>query len=152
WRNGWIAAGFQQAPASGPATDCRREYGEGAATDPDAGDAEECGSLSRVLRIHLAHEDVLMGPRCSVVIPTHNRHAKLAETLAGIARQTLPAQEYEIIVVDDGSAPPVVLPNGEGRPECRLVRLEGSERSAARNAGGAIACGHLLVFIDDDIL
>jgi GT2 family glycosyltransferase len=89
--------------------------------------------------------------RISVIIPTHNRPDKLSETLAGLRRQTLPADIYEIVVVDDGSTPPVTLPEGQGGPVCRLIRLGGGERSAARNTGAEAARGELLVFVDDDI-
>jgi len=88
----------------------------------------------------------MSGPRVSVIIPTHNRPEKLEETLAHLTRQSLDASDYEIIVVDDGSTPPVTLP-----ANFRLIRLDGGERSAARNKGAAAARGELLVFVDDDI-
>jgi glycosyltransferase involved in cell wall biosynthesis len=91
-------------------------------------------------------------PRISVVIPTHNRPDRLPQTLAGLARQTIPVEDYEIVVVDDASSPPVILPLAPPQPRQRLVRLDGAERSAARNAGAAAASGELLVFLDDDIL
>ncbi|MEK6406920.1 MAG: glycosyltransferase [Acidobacteriota bacterium] len=89
--------------------------------------------------------------KLSVIIPTHNRASELANTLAGLRRQTLEAEEYEIIVVDDGSNPPVRLADSDGKPSCSLVRLEGLERSAARNAGAVAAKGRYLVFVDDDM-
>lgn len=87
----------------------------------------------------------------SVIIPTHNRHEKLAETIAPLRRQTFRADHYEVIVVDDGSTPPVGLPASGGGPELRLLRRGGGERSAARNTGAEAARGQLLVFVDDDI-
>ena len=87
----------------------------------------------------------------SVIIPTHNRPAALAETLAALVRQTISSAEYEIVVVDDGSDPPVTLAEGD-RPVCRLLRLEGVERSAARNAGVDVSRGSLIVFLDDDMI
>lgn len=83
-------------------------------------------------------------PGVSIVIPTHNRQSCLEETLSHLAKQTL--HDYEVIVVDDGSSPPVSVSE-----PVRLVRLEGEERSAARNAGAKAAHGDLLIFIDDDI-
>ncbi len=91
----------------------------------------------------------MIEPRVSVIIPTHNRPEKLAETLSHLIRQNIPASVYEVIVVDDGSSPPVTLPTGDDR--LRLLRLGGGERSAARNAGAAAARGDLLIFVDDDI-
>jgi len=91
------------------------------------------------------------GIKLSVIIPTHNRPDELARTLECLKRQSIPDEDYEIIVVDDGSQPPVLLTLGTESPKCSLVRLEGVERSAARNAGAAAASGEVLVFIDDDI-
>jgi hypothetical protein len=75
----------------------------------------------------------------------------LAETLAGLRAQDLPADKYEIVVVDDGSTPPVTLPDRGTGPHLGLIRLGGGERSAARNFGAAAARGDLLVFVDDDL-
>lgn len=89
--------------------------------------------------------------KISVIIPTHNRPDKLADTVAALRLQTLPVTDYEILVMDDGSMPPVVLTGEMENPVCCVLRLEGVERSAARNAGAAAANGELLVFVDDDI-
>lgn len=89
--------------------------------------------------------------KLSVIVPTHNRPEKLAQTLACLSNQTLGSADYEIVVVDDGSFPPVTLPLNVDGPSCICVRLEGRERSAARNQGAAVARGELLVFVDDDM-
>jgi hypothetical protein len=86
----------------------------------------------------------------SVVVPTRNRPARVQETVTLLARQSLPASEYEIVVVDDGSTPPL-SPIALDGPPIRLVRLDGGGRSGARNAGAEAASGTLLVFVDDDI-
>ncbi|HEY6327701.1 MAG TPA: glycosyltransferase, partial [Blastocatellia bacterium] len=90
-------------------------------------------------------------PRISVVIPTHNRPEGLRNAIESLKEQTVAPEEYELIVVDDGSSPAVVLPEDFTGPPLVLVRLEGVERSAARNAGAAAAIGTLLMFIDDDM-
>jgi hypothetical protein len=87
----------------------------------------------------------------SVVIPTHNRPDVLPLALAKLRHQTLASSDYEIIVVDDGSSPPAALPEEPGPPRMILTRLEGVERSLARNTGAAEARGELLVFLDDDL-
>lgn len=82
----------------------------------------------------------------SVIVPTHNRPNEIAETLQhllGVRTET----DFEIVVVDDGSNPPLSLSS----PGVRLVRTPGIERSRARNLGAVFAAGDLLVFLDDDI-
>src|SRR5437867_926138 len=129
----------------------------------DADPSDVLGAVGRFVRPRQAVYAVSRGPqpgswqrvmndiKLSVIIPTHNRANELADTLACLKRQSLAAAEYEIIVVDDGSSPPVRLPEDKENPSCSVVRLEGVERSAARNAGAAAAKGRLLVFVDDDI-
>lgn len=42
--------------------------------------------------------------KISVIITTYNRRQLLERSLASLATQNLPANEFELIVVDDGSA------------------------------------------------
>jgi len=90
--------------------------------------------------------------RISVVIPTRNREAALGRVLSSLRDQTLDAPAYEVLVVDDGSDPPVHCAGWAGDPVFRLVRLPHVERSAARNHGAREATGEILVFMDDDML
>ncbi|CAF3932534.1 unnamed protein product, partial [Rotaria sp. Silwood1] len=91
--------------------------------------------------------------KISVIVPTHNRQDKLKETIAGLRKQDFSADEYEIIIVDDTSIPPVILAEDFNiSPKVSLIRLENAERSVARNAGAKLAKGELLLFVDDDIL
>jgi glycosyltransferase involved in cell wall biosynthesis len=73
--------------------------------------------------------------------------------LGALARQRVPAAEYEVIVVVDGSddgsyeaaatfAAPFTL---------HVLWQSNRGRAAACNAGAAIACGELLVLLDDDM-
>ncbi|HXG94349.1 MAG TPA: glycosyltransferase family 2 protein [Blastocatellia bacterium] len=89
--------------------------------------------------------------KASVVIPTHNRPEKLSQLLNCLRNQDVPADGYEVIVVDDNSLPPVTLEKTEGGPETSLIRLDETERSAARNRGAAAARGEILLFVDDDM-
>lgn len=84
----------------------------------------------------------------SVIVPTRDRLQKLASLLECLGDQRT-TRSFEVVVVDDGSNPPLRLaPNGL---DCRVLRLEREERSAARNAGAREARGRLLVFLDDDL-
>ncbi len=89
--------------------------------------------------------------KISVIIPTHNRPDKLAETVARLRHQTLLGTTYEILVMDDGSTPPVVLTGELEPPACRVIRLAGVERSITRNTGAQKAAGEILIFVDDDM-
>src|SRR5436190_680605 len=46
-----------------------------------------------------------MEPEVSVVVPTHNRPDGLAALLAALREQTLAAERFEVIVVDDDCVP-----------------------------------------------
>jgi glycosyltransferase involved in cell wall biosynthesis len=47
--------------------------------------------------------------KVSIIIPTHNRLEKLRETVEYLRLQDFPTTDYEIVVVDDGSNPPVTF-------------------------------------------
>lgn len=93
-------------------------------------------------------------PRISVVIATYNRRATLARTLATVFSQDLPAHEYEVVVVVDGSTDGTVEMLRGLRPACtlRLVTQANRGQAAARNAGAKAALGEQILFLDDDML
>ena len=89
----------------------------------------------------------------SVVVPTHNRHLLLKEAVASLRSQTY--AKWELIVVDDGSEPWVVL-DERGPPESHRIHVVRNHAplgpSGARNAGIEVASGDLVTFLDDDDL
>ncbi len=91
--------------------------------------------------------------RLSVVIPTHQPHAgRLARTLAALRAQTLPAADWETLLVDNASQPPVdasALP-ATAPTALRLVREPDLGLTAARRRGLHEARGEFVVFVDDD--
>jgi hypothetical protein len=88
------------------------------------------------------------GPKISVIIPVFNDAGDLEPCLASLKKQTF--QDFELIVVDDGSTIPVVIPSGV---EGSLLRFEKNRGApAARNAGFAKSRGEFLLFLDDDAL
>jgi glycosyltransferase involved in cell wall biosynthesis len=93
--------------------------------------------------------------RISLIIITKDEHPRLRLCLASLARQTMRWHEdAELIIVDDGSTPAVgVAEIPAGLTEPRIIRHERSRgRSAARNAGAAVAGGERLLFLDGDTL
>lgn len=91
-------------------------------------------------------------PRLSVVIPSFQRPAQLHECLEALARQLLPTNEFEVIVVDDGSATPPrdLITKFAERLPVRLIEQRNAGPAAARNAGARAARAMHVVFTDDD--
>ena len=81
----------------------------------------------------------------SVVVAHYEQQAELDRTLAALGRQTRPPDE--VIVADDGSLRPPVVPDG-----IRVVRQadEGFRAAAVRNLGVAASTGDVLVLLDAD--
>ncbi len=94
-----------------------------------------------------------MPPLFSVVVPTLGSEPKLSALFAGLARQTLPRERFEVIVVFDGATPTPGLECSLAVLGARVLRLE--ERSgppAARNRGAALAGGDFLAWAEDDVV
>ncbi|GII01296.1 glycosyltransferase family 2 protein [Planobispora takensis] len=89
--------------------------------------------------------------RVSVVVPAYGDQRKLDLTLAGLAGQSYPADLTEVIVVDNGSEPPLRLP-GIRPPHTRLVVCPVPGRAHARNAGLAEAGGDVVHWLDSDVV
>jgi glycosyltransferase involved in cell wall biosynthesis len=90
-------------------------------------------------------------PRVSVVIPTYNRPDMLGEAVASVLAQTY--RDFELLIVDDGSDPPSrQVVESVGDPRVHYRYQENAGRSAARNAGIALASGEYVAFLDDDDL
>ncbi len=92
--------------------------------------------------------------RLSVVIPTFNRDDRIRRALEGLGRQTLPAERFEVLVVDDGSPrpPDPVVREFAARYHVRVLRKPNGGIGSARNLGAGHAMGEIVVFLDDDIL
>lgn len=90
-------------------------------------------------------------PKVSVVVPTRDRHASLVRTLAALERQE-GAPSFEVIVVDDGSEPPVESAQLPRPPRLRVIRGSGQGQGSARNLGLAAARGEIVLFTDDDTI
>lgn len=92
-------------------------------------------------------------PRLSVVIPAYNNGDTLDLVLDALGRQTVPADQFEVVVGDDGSSTPLapVVDKHAGRINVSCVRLETNRgRSANRNAAAARTTGPRLLVLDAD--
>lgn len=90
-------------------------------------------------------------PLFSIVVPTHDRPALLHEAVASVAAQT--CGDWELIVVDDGSTPPVDAAALRAVAGDRVTLLRHDQArgvAAARNTGYARARGTFIAQLDDD--
>ncbi|MBC8496525.1 MAG: glycosyltransferase family 2 protein [Chloroflexi bacterium] len=91
-------------------------------------------------------------PTVSVVIPTYNRAGYILDAIESVLSQTY--SDYEIIVVDDGSADHTrdMLQPLIADDKIRYVYQENQGVSAARNHGIRLAQGEYIAFLDSDDL
>ena len=90
-------------------------------------------------------------PVVSVVMPLYNEEAYLEEALSSIGRQSV--QDYELIIVDDGSTDRSLEIIEELKPtlnHCQVFTQRRSYAGTARNRGMDYATGKYVLFLDSD--
>ena len=90
-------------------------------------------------------------PRTSVIVPTYARPRRLANCLEALAASD--RDDFEVVVVDDGSDPPVepvVARAAAAGLNVRYVRQENSGCGPAKKRGASLAAADVLLFTDDD--
>lgn len=92
-------------------------------------------------------------PRISVVIPTFDRLPRLRLVLEALAKQSLGRDQFEVIVISDGSSDGTheYLDN-EAPLALRWAAQPNSGPAVARNHGVSLARGTYVHFIDDDVV
>lgn len=92
-------------------------------------------------------------PQITVVIPTLNRATKLPETLRCILNQTVPADQYRVIVVNNRSTDnteEVIRGIAAKHPSVTYAYQDKPGAGATRNEGIRLATTPLVLFVDDD--
>ena len=89
-----------------------------------------------------------MSVKLSVIIASYNHEGYIERTLRSIEAQTF--QDFEIIVVDDGSTDATVEVARAVSPQAKIVVQENQGVDAARNRGIGLAEGEYICFIDSD--
>jgi len=93
--------------------------------------------------------------KVSVVVPTFQRASRLPGLIAALEAQTLPAGDFDVIVVDDASEDDTQTTLKELAARARIsVRVMRNERNsgpaATRNAGWRASDASIVAFTDDD--
>lgn len=89
--------------------------------------------------------------KLSVLIPTHNpRPDFLSRTLAALRAQTLPTTDWELLLIDNRSNPPLDPALVDWHPRGRVITEPKLGLTNARLCGFSEAQGDLLVWSDDD--
>jgi glycosyltransferase involved in cell wall biosynthesis len=95
----------------------------------------------------------MTGVDITAIVCTRDRSASLERCLAALAAQTLAAQSYEVIVVDNGSkdgTATLAAAFCERHTSFRYVFEERVGLSIARNTGVQLSSSDILAFTDDD--
>jgi len=93
--------------------------------------------------------------RVSIIVPSYNRKEILKEALKALFNQNYPWNQYEIVLVDDGSTDGTEQMVKSLSSPCRLKYLKNRERMGAwktRNRGIKEAEGEFIIFTDSDVI
>ena len=91
--------------------------------------------------------------KLSIIIPIYNVEPYLRKCVDSVLQQDLPSSEYEIILVNDGSAdscPQICDSYAAEHGNVHVIHRANGGLSAARNNGIEVAQGEYVMFIDSD--
>jgi glycosyltransferase involved in cell wall biosynthesis len=93
-------------------------------------------------------------PKASIIIPTFNRIARLKSVIAALEQQTIPLDDFEVIVISDGSndGTDEYLQSYTQSLKLRVYFQKNQGPAAARNLGIKHAMGEIIIFLDDDVV
>lgn len=91
-----------------------------------------------------------MPPLVSVLVNTHNHERFIVQAIQSVLDQDFPADQIEIIVVDDGSTDSTPQILQRFLPRIRYIRKENAGQVSAFNVGVAEVRGEIIAFLDGD--
>lgn len=89
----------------------------------------------------------------SIIVPVYNVEKYLSKCVDSLLTQDLSAEEYEIVLVDDGSTDhggKICEEYVLSHPNVKVIHQQNSGLSAARNSGIDVAKGKYIQFVDSD--
>lgn len=94
-----------------------------------------------------------MDLQLSIIVPVYKVEQYLRKCVDSLLNQDLPKEEYEIILVDDGSpddCPAICDEYADAHDNVKIIHRENGGLSAARNSGIEVAQGKYVQFVDSD--
>ncbi|MFH1098548.1 MAG: glycosyltransferase family A protein [Candidatus Uhrbacteria bacterium] len=90
--------------------------------------------------------------KISIIIPCWNNSREVARCLDALAQQAF--RDFEIVVIDDGSDPPIAsqLSTANYQLPIRIIRQSHAGAPAARNLGARETSGEFIMFCDADVV
>ena len=90
-----------------------------------------------------------MNPKISVIVPAYNEEKLIGRCVEALKKQTYPQDQYEIIVVDNGSKDrTAAIAKEAGAHVYTYTKIQGC--AASRNFGSTQAKGNIFAFTDGD--
>ena len=90
-------------------------------------------------------------PELTIVIPVFNAEKYISQTVESILSQTF--RDWQLVIVDDGSTDStsaICQRYASADPRIKVVRIDNSGPSAAKNLGISLAEGSYMTFVDGD--
>jgi len=135
---------------------CYRELGQSELEERCAAEARSCAAdqaaataKNKAARIAKPNSRMF-----SLIVPTYNRLPILKKCLAALETQTLPAKDFEVIVIDDGSSDGTeeAIRAYNAKFAFRYLRQKNSGTGMARCNGVNHATGEYLLLMNDDTI